>query len=369
MKKILFLISILMMSCGNIDSDIAKACEISCKNFENTSKLKLMSLKFSFDKKENKNIETLKNEIELNLKTLIKIRSKYVGNDDNVYDQVPYDQLLIEKCKGCYTKVTDKYDLSDEGLSKEILSLKSYILKDISENGYKADSDFKTMTPVNSYAREYLNITRKDSFYTGQNHKIISINLSLDSKEDLLAISEENLERDQNIESSKQENIEAYENDIKELKTLLLDDNIILYSGLIKTENNGLNFFWSYDFKFDNNTNEWNWSRELIVNDHFPYEPPTSPKLIADELGEFIAAEITNEYWGVDYDKSEVEFDFTVESYLKEKYNGEVEKKYRGIIDLTHMGQIGSMYPRNYQFGVHLEFKYSNWNWKLVEFQ
>ena len=76
-------------------------------------------------------------------------------------------------------------------------------------------------------------------------------------------------------------------------------------------------------------------------------------------LGENIAKYVTNEYWGKTYNKDEVQFDYY-------KVENDKYQKYKGIIDITHYGVIGSMYPRSYSFGVFLSFD-NSWSWELIE--
>lgn len=341
MKNIFYFFLFVIFSCTNLETDLEKVCEISCENLEKSNKLTLISLKYAFDKKENPELVSLKNELKVNNTKLNEIRSKYYEENISTSSEISFDSIFLNKCKSCYVSTPNQIIFSDKKLSNEILSLKSYIVEEIKLNGYTATQNFKEDIPIfnKSNFNKYngLNVKRKDSFYIGQVHEIKSIDVTLDSKEKLKV-------HLKNLEIELSENIE--------------DDNIISYSGLLRTTLNSLNFIWELKLQFNKQNYSWEWSRDLLHYDVLTYEPPSSPKIIASELGEHIAEFITNEYWGTSYNKDEVQFDFKVEN---DKY-----QKYKGIIDIRHYGVIGSMYPRSYSFGVLLSFD-NSWSWELIE--
>jgi len=95
-----------------------------------------------------------------------------------------------------------------------------------------------------------------------------------------------------------------------------------------------------------------------------------NPKLIGETLGEYIAAEITEEAWAVDYFindsfETDIEFAWEGEIYNDTLHSQDNRWKYKGIINVTNNGFLPSAYSRSYSYGVDILFRNDYWSWKL----
>ena len=363
MKKIYFLIfTTIFISCNSLETDVEKACELSCKKFEDVSKLQLLNLKFAFDSIENNNIINLKNDIELATLKIYEIRNKHVDKNSNELTNISYDSLLLNKCQSCFSSVLKKYDLSEESISKEVKKYSPLIIKDINNDSYWRET------------QRVINIYRTEEFEKRDKPKV-KIDSTLKIKHSFLKVNSFNMVdyKTSEIEKAKDD---SYDYFIKAAERYKIDPKrMVVFFGLLTTVADGITYYWDIKLFYNPETFEWKWSRSLIVWDSTPFPNNTlinNPKLIGETLGEYIAAEITEEAWAVPYfidDSFETDIEFAWEGEI---YNDTLRSqdnrwKYTGIINVTNNGFLPSAYSRSYSYGVYIYFRDDHWSWKLFK--
>lgn len=365
MKKLYFLIfTTIFISCNSLETDVEKACELSCKKFEDVSKLQLLNLKFAFDSIEYSNIINLKNDIELATSEISEIRNTYVDDDSYIYEKVKisYDSLLLNKCKSCFSSVLKKYDLSEESISKEVKKYSPLIIKDVNNDSYWRET------------QSVINIYRTEKFKKRDYE--VKIDSTLKIKHSFLKVgSLYMVDYNTSIKQAEELNEDTYHAYfIKAAERYKIDPKrMVEFSGLLTTVADGSNYRWVIKLFYNPETFEWKWSRSLIDWDRTPFPNNTlinNPKLIGETLGEYIAAEITEEAWADDYfiiDSFETDIEFAWEGEI---YNDSLRSqdnrwKYKGIINVTNNGFLPSMYSRSYSYGVDILFRDDYWSWEL----
>ena len=369
MRKLYFLIfTTIFISCNSLETDVEKACELSCKNFEDVSKLQLLNLKFTFDSIENNNISNIKNKIEIAKRKISEIRNTYVDDDSYIYEKVniSYDSLLLNKCKSCFSSVLKKYDLSEESISKEIKKYSPLIIKDINNDSYWRET------------KGSINLRRTEKFEKRDYE--VKIDSTLKIKHSFLKVGSFNMVDYKTSETEYASAELRYIHDyfIKAAERYKIDpERMVKFSGLLTTVADGSIYRWEIELFYNPETFEWKWSRSLIDWDRTPFPNNTlinNPKLIGETLGEYIAAEITEEAWAVDYFKNDsfetdIEFAWEGEIHNDTLHSQDNRWKYKGIINVTNNGFLPSAYSRSYSYGVDILFRDDDdyWSWELFQ--
>lgn len=362
MKKIYFLIfTTIFISCNSLEIDVEKACELSCKKFEDLSKLQLLNLKFAFDSIENNNIINLKNNIELSTSEISEIRNKYVDKNSNELTNISYDSLLLNKCQSCFSSVLKKYGLSKELISKEIEKYSPFIIEKIYNNGYW----YLTQSKINLWRTEKFKkrdyevkidtIRRVKPRFVGFEFEFYDYNTQKEKGQDVLNMFSE----------------------AAEIQNIPLKDMLVIEGQFYTEVKNGCTENSVVALFYNSKTFEWKWGFDMIAEcGGTPFPNNTlinNPKLIGETLGEYIAAEITEEAWAVDYFKNDsfetdIEFAWEGEIYNDTLHSQDNRWKYKGIINVTNNGFLPSAYSRSYSYGVDILFIDDYWSWELFKF-
>ena len=379
MKKIYFLIfTTIFISCNSLETDVEKACELSCKKFEDVSKLQLLNLKFAFDSIENNNIINLKNDIELATLKISEIRNKHVDKNSNELTNISYDSLLLNKCQSCFSSVLKKYGLSKELISKEIEKHSAFIIEEIynQDEFYNDGFLYQTKGPINLRRTEKF----KKRDYEVKIDTIRRVKPRFQSFD--FDFYDYNSQKEKGPDFLDMFYIAAERHNFAPKDMLVIEGQLIIINSEGCYEQFIIGLYYNtktYEWKLgDFDINEIYIGGSTKQDCKFPSPFPNNtlinnPKLIGETLGEYIAAEITEEAWAVDYFKNDsfetdIEFAWEGEIHNDTLHSQDNRWKYKGIINVTNNGFLPSAYSRSYSYGVDILFRDDYWSWKLFKF-